>query len=297
MRCFFAAVLFALPLPALATSPAPMCPGTPGFGQAVQAASQATASRDDRDNLLPKLAACLAHPDPQVRDALAYTTLATWLRADAVSPAARASLMKTLLHALAPPHPEPSGFEAPFAALVLAEVARTDRVAAWLSADERDALVTAAVSYLSGVRDYRGFIDGQGWRHGVAHGADFVMQLVLNPALDAAARRRLLDAVAAQVAPVGAPPYVHTESERLARPVLLALGLDTFDQDGWKAWLGGVASPAPMAAWGEAWQDEAGLARRHNLRAFLMALHAGISGQETLAAYLPAVEDALRASQ
>ena len=170
-------------------------------------------------------------------------------------------------------------------------------MAAWLSDEQRETLVSAAANYLAGVRDYRGFTDGEGWRHGVAHGADFVMQLVLNPALDTAARRRLLDAVASQVAPVGAPPYVHTESERLARPVLLALGLGAFDEESWKAWLEVAASPAPMPAWREAWKDEAGLARRHNLRGFLLALNAGISGQESLAVYLPAVENALRASQ
>ena len=297
MRCFLVAVLLALPVPVLAAPPAPLCPGTAGFARAVQAAGQAAAARGDRDNLVPNLAACLAHPDPEIRDALAYTTLATWLRADAVSPAVRAGLMETLLGDLAPDHPDPAGFQAPFAALVLAEVARTDRVAAWLSDEQRETLVSAAANYLSGVRDYRGFTDGEGWRHGVAHGADFVMQLVLNPALDAAARRRLLGAVASQVAPDGAPPYVHTESERLARPVLLALGLDSVDQESWTAWLDGVAAPAPMASWDEAWKNEAGLARRHNLRAFLLALHAGISSQENLSGYRPAVEAALRASQ
>lgn len=297
MRSLFAAVLLALPVPALAASPVPSCPGTAEFARVVQTAGQEASGRRERDDLVPKLAACLAHPDPAVRDVLAYTSLAAWLRADAVSPAVRAGLMQTLLPALAAEPPDPAGFHAPFAALVLAEVARTDRVAAWLSVEERESLVSAATDYLSGVRDYRGFTDGEGWRHGVAHGADFVMQLVLNPALDVAARRRLLDAVASQVAPVGAPPYVHTESERLARPVLLALGLGAFDEDSWKTWLEGAASPAPMPAWSEAWKDEAGLARRHNLRGFLLALHAGISGQESLAAYLPAVEEALRASQ
>ena len=33
----------------------------------------------------------------------------------------------------------------------------------------------------------------------------------------------IVDAAAAQVSPVGAPPYVHGESERLVRPVLFAL--------------------------------------------------------------------------
>ncbi|MAL03038.1 MAG: hypothetical protein CL625_02015 [Arenimonas sp.] len=297
MRSLLAAILFVVPVQALAADPTLACPGTAAFTQAVEAAGKPDADRGVRDGLVPTLAACLAHPDPAVRDGLAYTTLAGWLRADALSPAVRADLMHALVTALAAETPDPRGFQAPFAALALAEIARTDRVDTWLSADGRETLVAGAANYLAGVRDYRGFTDGEGWRHGVAHGADFVMQLVLNPALDAASRRRLLDAVAAQVAPVGAPPYVHTESERLARPVLLALAAGAFDEADWKSWLDGVASPAPMAAWDEAWQDEAGLARRHNLRAFLYVLHAGTSADERLAGYRPAVESALRASQ
>ena len=38
MRCFLGAVLLALPVPVLAAPPAPLCPGTAGFAQAVQAA-------------------------------------------------------------------------------------------------------------------------------------------------------------------------------------------------------------------------------------------------------------------
>ena len=32
--------------------------------------------------------------------------------------------------------------------------------------------------------DYRGFVPGAGWRRAVAHGADLLMQLALNPAVE-----------------------------------------------------------------------------------------------------------------
>jgi hypothetical protein len=51
------------------------------------------------------------------------------------------------------------------------------------------------------VRDYRGFDTAEGWRHGVAHGADLALQLVLNPAVDKPQIERLLAAVGRQVAP------------------------------------------------------------------------------------------------
>src|SRR5690606_9238160 len=152
-RSLQAAILFVLAVPALAAGPAPPCPGNAAFSRVVEAAGKAGTAREERDQLVPRLAACLAHPDPAVRDGLAYSTLAAWLRADAVAAPVRADLMRDLLAALVPETPDPEGFHAPFAALVLAEVARTDRVAPWLEAGEREALVTAAATYLAGVRD------------------------------------------------------------------------------------------------------------------------------------------------
>ena len=48
--------------------------------------------------------------------------------------------------------PDPQGFQRPFAALVLSEVARTDRVKPWMSADERQAMCTAAEQLPAGHR-------------------------------------------------------------------------------------------------------------------------------------------------
>ena len=41
--------------------------------------------------------------------------------------------------------------------------------------------VDAAARYLQSVRDYRGFDEREGWRHGVAHGSDLIWQLAVNP--------------------------------------------------------------------------------------------------------------------
>lgn len=242
------------------------------------------------------LAACLGHPDPALRDGLAYELLAHWLRADAIDATTRTRLRDALLAMLAGPDDDPAGFRRPFAVLVLSEVARTDRIAPWLSPAERQALLDAGTGYLRGLRDYRGYVDGEGWRHGLAHGADLLMQLALNPALEPAQLAQVLDAVATQVAPPGAPAYVHGESERLLRPVLFALQRGGADEAAWTAWLARITDPAPMAAWSQAYGSEATLARRHNLRLFLLALHAALSdgGDDALRGRLPPVAQALR---
>ena len=277
-------------------------PGCPADGPqraallALKARDFKTATGRVDDDLVNTLADCLGDPDPALRDGVAYAGLAAWLRADAIDPAARQRLLGPLQAWMADPTDDPAGVRAPFAALVLSEVARTDRIAAWMTPAQRAALVESAARYVEGVRDYRGYTDGEGWRHGVAHGADLLMQLALNPALEDAQLDRLLAAVASQVAP-SAHAYVHGEPERLVRPVLFVLQRSRHDPAQWSAWLGRVASPAPMATWAESFQSEGSLARRHNLRQFLLALYAGLreSGDPALEARLPPVVAALRA--
>lgn len=295
IRALACLVLLAGPMPALAACP------PPGHDRAALEALKAAGFRLDdataRQALALDLVDCLGAPDPMLRDGIAYEGLTTWLRADALDAGTRQALLDRLLSRLAPCTADPAGFEAPFAALALSEVARTDRVAPWLTPEARASQVDAAADYLEGISDRRGFIDGQGWRHGVAHGADWLMQLALNPALEPASLTRILDAVATQVAPVAAPAYIHGESERLVRPVVFVLQRGLVDDAAWAAWVQRVASAAPMAAWSEAYGSEAGLARRHNTRVFLLALYAALreSGDQALQAKVPAVVAGLRA--
>ncbi len=263
--------------PALAAD----CPPT-GYDRAsLEALKSAKFEMADvaRQQLAIALLPCLGSADPVLRDGLAFEAYSTWMRADLLYQPTRLELLNQLRPMLMPEPRDPGGFRQPFAALVLSEVARTDRLASWMTAEQRAGLVDAAASYLASVRDYRGYDEREGWRHGVAHSADLVTQLVLNPAVDRAAIDRLLAAVAAQVAPPGEHAYVDGESERLARPVLFAAKRGLHTADDWRMWLVAVSSPAPLPDWGAAFQSRAGLAKRHNLQAFLYALY--VNAQES----------------
>ena len=183
----------------------------------------------------------------------------------------------------------------PFSALVLSEVARTDRIDPWMRPDEREALLLHATAYEANVRDYRGFTKGEGWRHGVAHGADLLLQLALNSAYDKPRLDRILDAVATQVAPEG-QAYVFGEPERLARPVLFIAARGLYSEGEWKAWLAKVAAPPPKG-WDAVFEDGDGLARRHDVRAFLLGLYAlaAESSQPGVQALVPALRAQLEA--
>lgn len=283
----------AIGLPALAACP-PAGQDRAGLLR-LKAAGFEVAGDAARQSLALGLLGCLGDADPALRDGVAYEGLSQWLRGGQIDGATRDAL-RVGLQAMLVQEDDSDGLRPPFAALVLSEVARTDRVSPWLEPAQRAALVAAAANYLAGVRDYRGFDPAQGWRHGVAHGADLAMQLALNPALDRSQLDLLLDAVARQVAPPQAPPYVHGESERLVRPVVFALQRGLHDPGEWARWLDAVSAPSPHADWAEAYRSAGGLAKRHNTRAFLLALHVALSesGSEPLQAYVPAVAAALR---
>jgi hypothetical protein len=238
----------------------------------LKAKAYAVEATADRQALALSLLDCLASPDPALRDGVAFEAWSTWLRADAIDLPTRQLALSRLQSQIAPAATDADGFRQPFAALVLSEIARTDRKQAWLEPQQRAELVEAAARYLESVRDYRGFVGGEGWRHGVAHGSDLLMQLALNPALDKAQLDRILAAVAAQVAPPD-HAYVFGEAERLARPALYVAVRGLHSEAEWTAWFAKVAAP-PAAGWPSVFNDAAGLTRRHDLRAFLLGVYA-----------------------
>lgn len=248
---------------------------------------------DVRATLVERLPACLSDPDPTLRDGIGYEGLSAWLRAGSLDETQRRTLRDRLYAMLE--QDTADGVGPPFAALVLSEVARTDRIAPWMSPDERDAMVRRAAAYLSSVRDYRGFDAKEGWRHGVAHGADWVLQLVLNERVDRAQVETLLRAVAAQVVPESAHAYVFGEPGRLARPVLYAAKRGLLDEAAWTAWFG--ALPPRLGDAKQAYADTTWLARRHDLMAFLMSVHleADQSEDPNIRALKPIVVQALKA--
>lgn len=213
------------------------------------------------------LTECLGDPDPVLRDEIAFGGISHILRSGRVNEEGLRALKADLIERLDRPS-DPDGFEKPFAAIALSEVARTDRITPWMSEAERSELVTVGSTYLRGVRDYRGFVDGEGWRHGIAHGADLLMQLSLNPALPEGSAQPMMVAIGVQIASQEAPAYIFDEPRRLARPVIFLGQSGALSEAQLTAWFTEIASPAPLASWDEAFKSEAALARRHNLRAF-----------------------------
>lgn len=247
------------------------------------------------DLLVLMLANCLGDPDPVVRDGIAYEGIAELLRRGRVSNAGVRRLLDKC-EGYVVGEEEGSGFLKPFAALCIAEVARTDRIKAHFNGEARARLVKIGTKYMKSITDYRGFDQVEGWRHGVAHTADVLMQLSLNDNIGLDHHREMLNAIASQISPKE-HFYRYGEPARLARPVLFMAMQGTIAEDEWTKWFSEISKPDPeMESWVDAFSSQARLAKRHNVMAFLSALYlnAGTNDNENIKMIMPGLMAAIQ---
>ena len=230
------------------------------------------------NTLAVDMLACLGSPDPEMRDGIVFEEISALLRQERLDTETQIQMFTHLLDVLNGPE-DADGFTKPFAALNMSEIVRADRVQAYLSPQQREDVVQATINYLTHITDYRGYDETRGWRHGIAHTADIVLQLSLNPNINEEQLAALRAAIATQISPPNGHSYIYGESERLARPLFYMAARGAFDQENWDVWLASLAGPAPYEKWAEVYTSEAGLAKLHNTKAFFNVLY--ISAQET----------------
>lgn len=222
-----------------------------------------------RETLAMELSECLGDPDPELRDGIAYEGLTAWLRAKELSVGTRQALYAHLITMLQTP--DQQGFSQPFAALMLSELARADRIEAFLTPSERQNMLEAISSYLTNLHDYRGFDSKQGWRHGVAHSADVLREFARRPDLSQDQLDLIRTALASQIAP-SEHAYIYGEGERFAYPVFFATArpkLNAHEIKAWQLWLQALATKLDA----QKTESEQALWVSHNLKGFFLPLY------------------------
>jgi len=270
---------------------------------ALRDADYNTVTPSQLDKLALDMMPCLSDPDPILRDKFAYEGYVDFLRNGRISDATIETLRIKLIEILASERVDQYGVKKPFAALVLAELARRDRLEGSFSPEERQQTLDAATDYMRSIEDYRGYDASVGWRHGVAHAADLLMQLSLNENLEASQQKQIRNAVQAKINPgtteSGTPHfYIYGEPDRLARPILYLALRGAFDEQDWKEWMQQLSDPAPFKDWSEIYHSQEGLAKLHNTKAFANAIYinsvnSGNEEVEALAAPALSVLEAL----
>jgi hypothetical protein len=249
-----------------------------------------------RQALALDLVACLGSTEPELRDGVAFTALSTWMRDKQLTAATVGEIMERLIALLAPERADPAGVQRPFAVLTLAEVVRFDRIEAFMTDQQLQQLVDVSTRYLQSIRDYRGFDEREGWRHGVAHSSDAMLQLAVNPRTTKAQLDQMLAAIATQIAPSGEHFYTYGEGARLAQAVFYIAKRKLHTENEWKQWFGQIGAPAPLPSWQDAWTSQRGIAKHQNTMQFLSMLYLYVreSGPDFRELVLPSIVAAIK---
>ena len=164
--------------------------------------------------------------DPELRDDLIYTTMATWIARDIFEPK---KLNEILMVSLNEQHlflglgeeESDTVFTRSFSMLIVAAVLNAHRRHTFLPDSELQVIKHKLLRYLDGEKDLRGYVPVKGWAHSIAHAADALNELVQCEALDADDVQEVLSSMRNLVG-TWEPVYICEEDERLVSAVLSA---------------------------------------------------------------------------
>ncbi len=134
------------------------------------------------------MAAHIGSPDPELRDDLIYDIFAHWIEADLLDAGQLKQLLDVsldgshLFYRIGESGTD-SVFTRTFSALVIALIVDAHRRHAFLTSGELHRVKDEIEDYLCRERDVRGYVDGKGWAHAVAHAADMLAELAQCPEL------------------------------------------------------------------------------------------------------------------
>ena len=228
-------------------------------------------------DLLPlteELFSYLGSTNPELRDDIAYETLANWLDQGLYTPdQIRGYILQLTLNLQDGLGEEESDsvFLRTFSVLMLAEIVNYDGHHLFLNTDEVRNILAKGISYIEAEADSRGYVPQKGWAHALAHTADLFLTLARHPRIQADGQTQILNAITEKLLHATNWVYAHGEDDRLARAVSSIFERNLLSADAIKDWLASLVTPKPN--WRGAWTDEARTVAYFNVRNFLRALH------------------------
>ena len=164
--------------------------------------------------------------DPELRDDLIYTTMATWIARDVFE---AKKLNEILMVSLNEQHlflglgemESDTVFTRTFSMLIVAAILNAHRRRPFLPGSELQVIKHKLLRYLDGERDLRGYVPVKGWAHSIAHAADALDELVQCEALDVDDVQEVLTAMRSLIG-TAETVYICEEDERLVTAVLSA---------------------------------------------------------------------------
>jgi hypothetical protein len=200
----------------------------------------AVTEHESADALSHELSPMLASPDPELRDDLAYSILATWInRGNVLSASTLISLTDEWRANLESGIGEVgtnSVLKRSFSALCLSEMARREAKSAFMGSERYHNLLAEATRYLQDERDLRGYDRDLHWIHATAHTADLLAALADSSQLTKKESDRVLHSIQARLA-TATEVFTQGEQDRLAIAVVSIIRRKDSDPVDFSPWL------------------------------------------------------------
>jgi len=222
----------------------------------------AVPEHESADALSLELSTMLASADPELRDDLAYSILATWIyRGNVLSTPTLIALTDEWRANLKDGIGEigtNSVLKRSFSALCLSEMAKREAKAPFLGPKRYHALVAEATAYMQAERDLRGYDRNLHWIHATAHTADLLAALADSPPLTSQEANGILQAIQSRLA-TALEVFTQGEQDRLAIAIVSVIRRKDFEASTFAPWLAHVqeedrdvwtsTTPESLARW------------------------------------------------
>lgn len=158
--------------------------------------------------------------NPTVRDDLVYTLFARGFLERAFTHEQEQTIINTfitekkLFKDIAKPQND-NVFLRSFSALLGSVILEKDQETEILTNEQRKQLFAWSIDYLLREKDYRGYVEGKGWAHSIAHGSDFLGAALSHPKFFEQNQNRLMQIIPTIFKNMKAP-FVDDEEQRLA---------------------------------------------------------------------------------
>lgn len=186
----------------------------------------------NKEAILTSMVQHIGSPDGELRDRLIYTMFFRLIIEqkdidfDKMSELLETSSHDLLFHRIEETQSD-AVFTRAFTTLLMALILHRDVEEDFLTKDQFQQTAEGLIRYLQLERDTRGYVNGKGWAHSIAHAADAVDELIANPKLDPVSFPELFHVIIHQI--MRSEVLAHDEDERLIHPLLRLLerGMDS----------------------------------------------------------------------
>ncbi len=251
-----------------------------------------------KDNRIPSqlVSSMMVHigtPDGEFRDDLIYGAFVTWvMRHNAIPNDLLQEIFQTLLdenhllYKIGEKNTD-SVFQRAFSVLWLPPILIKHREKPFLSPSDFQDAYEKLIRFFREEKDRRGFVDGKGWAHAIAHAADALDDLAQCPAINKEQHKDMLTVIQETIC-VTEIVYSHGEEERLVTPVLAILKSGLLSNDEIIQWVKSFSEKVAAAK-----EMPEGVMLRSNIKNFLQSFYFRLQWAEFEKDLLPIIRETL----